>query len=141
MPVDPEHDAARATAERLLLARVVAERRMAVLRARLAGEEDELLRAHALRVDVDEDRQADSLEVPEAEVGDLDRLSLGRREDDARVFECFRRPLPHSVTGSPLDAAAWSAPSARAWAIASSRARSSSALPRIASLMFSSSRR
>src|SRR5690348_7633648 len=47
VPVDPQHNAAGAAAERLFLARVVADRRMAVLRTKLAGEEDELLRADA----------------------------------------------------------------------------------------------
>ena len=57
--LDPEHDAAGAAAERLLLAGLAVDRRMPVLRARLAREEDELLRAHALRVHVDDDLQAD----------------------------------------------------------------------------------
>src|SRR6476469_10782734 len=78
VPVDPEHDAPRAASERLLLARVPADRRMPVLRARLAGEEDELLRAHAVGVDVDDELEADLVEAAEAEVRDLDLLPLGR---------------------------------------------------------------
>ena len=97
--VDPEQDTARAAAERLLLARVVADGGMAVLRAHLARQEDELLRANAIRVDVDENREADPLEVPEPEVDDLDRFPLGRRQNDARVLEGRRRALPSQRHG------------------------------------------
>src|SRR4051812_42131048 len=52
--VDPERDLAGSAAERLLLARVVAGRRVAVLRAELVREEHELLRAVAVVVLVDD---------------------------------------------------------------------------------------
>ena len=117
-----------------------------MLRAQLAGEEDELLRADAVGVHVDDDLKADLLEPAEPEVGHLDRVTLVRRQDDARVREQLGRAqarlcVGHSVTGAFVDADSCSASSARAWPIASSRASSSSPVPRIASLTFSSSSR
>jgi hypothetical protein len=117
--VDPEHDTAAAAAERLLLARVVAHRRMAVLGAHLSREEDELLRAHALGVHVDDELKADLDESAEPEVRDLDLLLLCRRQDDARVREHRRRAGPglgfrHSATGALVAADVCSASSARA---------------------------
>ena len=136
MPLDVQVDDARAAAERLLLARVVADGRMPVLGADLAREQDELLRAHAVRVDVDDDLHAGLLEPAEPEVGHLDRVSLVGREDDAGVGQHRRGALPSLGMSSSC-----SASSVRAWPSASSRPSRSSASPRIASLTFSSSRR
>ena len=66
-----------------------------MLGAHLAGEHDELLRADAVGVHVDDDLEAVPLEVAEAEVGDLDRLALGRRQDDP----CARRASPLRARG------------------------------------------
>ena len=144
--LDVQVDGAAAAAERLLLARAAGDGRVAMLRARLSWEEHELLRAHTVGVHVDDDLQPELLEAPEPEVGDLDRVAFGRRQHDARLSEHRGRALPclrvgHSVTRSPLVADAWSASSARAWPMASSRPSSSGASPRIASLRFSSSSR
>src|SRR5439155_2534763 len=59
LAVHPEEDGAGAAAERLLLAGVVADRRVAVLGAQLVREEHELLPADPLGVDVDDELQAD----------------------------------------------------------------------------------
>src|SRR5262249_40134831 len=56
------------------------------------GEEHELLRADALGVDVDDELEADVPETRKPEVGDLDRRSLGRREDDPGLRQRRRRP-------------------------------------------------
>src|SRR5205823_3589048 len=98
------------------------------------------------RVHVDDDLQAELVESAEPEIGDLDLRALRRREDDARVCEHLRRPLPrllvgHSETGAPFVADSCNAWSVRACATASSRPSSSSPSPRIASLTFSSSSR
>ncbi len=68
------------------------------------GEEDELLRADALGVHVDDDLQADLLEPAEAEVGDLDSGALGGvRTMPARSSIAAARSRAsssrHSVTG------------------------------------------
>jgi hypothetical protein len=63
-----------------------------------AREEHELLRADPLRVDVDDDLQADLVEAAETEVRNLDPLALGRREHDAGVGEYRGRAL-----AGPLD--------------------------------------
>src|SRR4051812_34157317 len=146
VPFDPEEDTAGAAAERLLLSGLAGDRRMAVLRAQLAGEEHELLRADAFGVHVDDELEAGLLEPPEPEVGDLDLLPLRRRQDDARLGEHLRGPFArflvgHNATGVLVVAEVCSASSDRACAIASSRPRSGSPLPRIASLRFSSSSR
>ena len=65
-----------------------------MLRARLAREHDELLRADPLGVHVDDDLQAPALELAEAEVGHLDRLLLGRRQHDPGLGQHRRRPVP-----------------------------------------------
>src|SRR5437667_7203172 len=119
---------------------------MPVLRAGLARQEHELLRADTLGVDVDDELQPDLVEPAEAEVGDLDLLALGVCENDPRLGEHRRRRLARlrfgqSRTASPVSAERCSASSARACPTASSRPSSSSALPSIASLTFSSSRR
>ncbi len=74
-----EVDPAAAAAERLLLAGRPVEGRMQVLGAVLMREEDELLRADALGIDVGHELEPVVLEVGEAEVGDLDPPPLGRR--------------------------------------------------------------
>src|SRR5439155_20785676 len=76
------HDAG-AAAERLLLAGIVADRWMAVLRTDLAREEHELLRAHPLGVHVGQELQPGLLESAEPEIGHLDRVPLGGCEHDA----------------------------------------------------------
>ena len=86
-----------AAAEGLLLAGLAVDRRMAVLGADLPGEEDELLRADPVGVDVDDDLQADLLEPAEAEVGDLDRGPLGGSQDDPGALEVRRRALARLV--------------------------------------------
>ena len=99
--LDVEVHAAAPAAERLLLARLAVDRRVAVLGAELAREEHELLRADAVGVDVDDDLQADLLEPAEAEVGDLDRGPLGGRQDDAgvaRAYAAARSRASSSVT-------------------------------------------
>jgi xylose isomerase len=95
------HDAA-ADPERLLLAGLAVDRGMPVLGTTLVREEDELLRAHAIRVHVDHDLQPDFVESPEPEVRDLDLLALDRRQHDSRLGEhrcrAFARfGLGHSV--------------------------------------------
>ena len=107
-------------------------------------EEDELLRADALRVHVDDDLQPRLLEPAETEVGHLDRSAFGGGEDDPGVGEHRRRPLPrlgvrHNETGPPPVADSCSASSVRACPSASARDSSSSLSPRIAALTFSSS--
>src|SRR5438270_7686045 len=67
------HDAG-AAAERLLLAGIVADRWMAVLRTDLAREEHELLRAYPLGVHVGQELQPGLLESAEPEIGHLDRV-------------------------------------------------------------------
>src|SRR5436853_177015 len=59
LALDVEVDDAGPAAESLLLAGRALERRVAVLGADLAGKEHELLRADALRVQVDDELQAD----------------------------------------------------------------------------------
>ena len=59
LAADPEPDKSAAAAERLLLSGRAVERRVAVLRACLARIEDELLRAVAVGVHVDEHQQAE----------------------------------------------------------------------------------
>src|SRR6266480_4941657 len=98
---------AAADSERLLLARLVRERRMPVLRTALVREQHELLRADAIRVHVDDDLQADLAETAQTEVSDLDLLALTRRQHDAGRVEHGRRPLArlgirHGVLGLPL---------------------------------------
>ena len=61
---------------------------MQVLGTVLMREEDELLRADSLGVDVGDELEPVVLEIGEAEVGDLDRAPLGLGEDDPRVGEC-----------------------------------------------------
>ena len=65
-----------------------------MLGARLARVEHELLRAVALRVDVDEDQQPGLAQAAEAEVGHLDRVALRVGEDDARRCELLCRVGP-----------------------------------------------
>ena len=88
---DVEVDEAGATAERLLFSGRAVERRMAVLRAGLVGEEDELLRAVAVGVHVDEQLQADLPEPGEAEVRDLDRRALGLRDREPGRLQLLGR--------------------------------------------------
>src|SRR6266516_629043 len=111
---DVQVNGAATAPERLLLARRAADRRVAVLGACLPCKEHELLRAHALRVHVDDELEPDLLETLEHEVGDFDRLTLGRCQHDARLREHRRRALPrlgvgHSETGLPFDADSYSA--------------------------------
>ncbi len=74
--LDPERHAPAPAPERLLLAGAAVERRVPVLGAGLTGVEDELLRAVAVGVDVDEELQPDLAQPREAEVGHLDRGSF-----------------------------------------------------------------
>ena len=60
---------------------------MAVLRADLAGKEDELLGAIAVVVLVDDDLEPQALDIAEAEVGDLHALELVPGDGDAGLFE------------------------------------------------------
>src|SRR5919106_3833077 len=87
LAVDVQVDEPPAAAEGLLLAGRSVERRMAMLGARLSGEEDELLRADPLGVHVGHEHEPRLLEVGEPEVGDLDRLPLLRVEHDAGLLE------------------------------------------------------
>src|SRR5438874_11263256 len=98
---------AAADSERLLLARLVRERRMPVLRTTLVREQHKLLRADAIRVHVDDNLQSDLVEPAQTEVSDLDLLALSRRQHDAGLFEHGRRSLArlgirHGVLGLPL---------------------------------------
>ncbi len=61
---------------------VPVERRMAMLGARLARIEDELLRAVAVGVDVGEQHQAGLTQPGQAEVSHLDRVAFGGRQPD-----------------------------------------------------------
>src|SRR5207245_3516234 len=80
-----QHDLARtldvqvygtaADAERLLLARPTLDWRVPMLGATLVREQDELLRAHAIGVHVDDDLQSDFLEPAQPEVRDLHVLA------------------------------------------------------------------
>jgi xylose isomerase len=80
-------------AEGLLLPVVAVDRRVPVLGATLVGEQDELLRAHAIGVDVDDDLQSDFVEPTQAEVRDLDALALSGRQHDAGLVEHGHRAL------------------------------------------------
>ena len=53
-----------------------------MLGAGLVREEDQLLGADTLGVDVDDELEADLLELAQAEVGDLDRGDLAGRQGD-----------------------------------------------------------
>ena len=64
---------------------------MPVLGAGLARVEDELLRAVAVGVHVDQHEQADLAQTREAEVRDLDRRPIGVGEHDAGRLELFCR--------------------------------------------------
>ena len=85
--VDPQRHEPAPAAEGLLLAGRAVEGRVAVLGARLAGVEHELLRAVAVGVDVDEQLQPRLAEAREAEVGDLDRARSASVSDDPRRLE------------------------------------------------------
>src|SRR6478752_1958882 len=91
LALDVQFHRAATAAERLLLAGRAVERRVPVLRARLARVEDELLGAIAIRVDVDEQLQADLPQPAEAEVGDLDLGALCVGQLDARRAELLDR--------------------------------------------------
>src|SRR6476661_5260892 len=91
LALDVQFHRAATAAERLLLTGRAVERRVPVLRARLARVEDELLGAIAIRVDVDEQLQADLPQPAEAEVGDLDLGALCVRQLDARRAELLDR--------------------------------------------------
>ncbi len=83
---------------------------MAVLRADLAGEEDELLGAVAVVVLVDDELETDVPDIAQAHVGDLHRLELGRGDRDPGLAQERRGrrpdprvlPGPHSTTFFPL---------------------------------------
>jgi len=64
-----------------------------MLGAGLTREHDQLLRANPLGIDVDDDLQPDLVEPRQTEIGDLDRLALDRREDDAGCRENPRSPV------------------------------------------------
>src|SRR5688572_3084978 len=89
LALDVEIEDPTAAAERLLLAGRALERRMAVLRTRLARVEDELLRAVPVGVHVDEELKARLAEPPEPEVRDLDRRTLLVRDHDAGFLQAF----------------------------------------------------
>ena len=91
---DVEPDESPAAAERLFLARISADGRMPVLRTGLAREENQLLGAIAVGVDVDHDLQPGSLQVAEAEVRDLDSASFLLRQRDALPLQDRRRSRP-----------------------------------------------
>src|SRR6478752_7039959 len=90
LALDVQLDGAATTAERLFLAGGTVERWVPVLRAGLARVEHELLGAVAVRVDVDEQLQADLSQPAEAEVGDLDLGALTVRQLDSRGGELIR---------------------------------------------------
>ena len=114
LALDVEDDLAAAAAERLLLARACpAERRVPVLRARLAREQQQLLRAVAVGVDVGEEDQALPLEVAEAEVGELDPLDLLGRQDDPGRRELVRGAARLTASPAALGARGRRTPSAR----------------------------
>ena len=77
----------------LLFAGIVAHGRVAMLRAGLAGEEDKLLGAVKVVVDVDDEFEAGPVQVFEPEVRHFDAGALGGRERDAGVGQHPRRPL------------------------------------------------
>jgi len=78
--LDVQEDDALPNAEGFLLARSPIERRVAVLGAGLVREQHQLLRADALRVDVDDDLGAEMFEVAQAEVDHLDLRPFRRRD-------------------------------------------------------------
>ena len=100
---DVEVDDPGAAPERLLLAGRALEGWMPVLGAGLAREEHELLRADALRVDVDDDLETDLVEAGEAEVRHLDARELVRSEDDPGPGESRGRPLSRSLDLVPRE--------------------------------------
>ena len=65
-----------------------------MLGARLAREEHELLGADAVRVHVDDELEPDLVEARQTEVGDFDRLALGRVQHDAGFGKRCRGSLP-----------------------------------------------
>src|SRR5437899_2439076 len=92
-----------AAAEGLLLAGPTAERRMQVLRARLARVQHELLRAVAVRVRVDEQLESDVAQPREAEVRHLDRRTLLVRDRDPGRLELRGRVDTRLVQLRPRD--------------------------------------
>jgi hypothetical protein len=86
-------DGSPPAAERLLLAGIVADRRVAMLGKRLARKQDQLLGTAALGVDIDHQLQADPFQIVESPIRNLDRSCLGRRQHDARatqILACAR---------------------------------------------------
>src|SRR5205823_3261588 len=101
-PRHVEINLAPATAKRLLLPRVAADRRMTMLRAGLPGPHRQLLGAAPLRVDVDQHTQPGSLEVVQAEVRRLDPRFLCVGHENARLTEesvCVLSPCRSLLLG------------------------------------------
>src|SRR5205823_6438687 len=78
----------------LLLARPAIDGRVTVLRTGLAREEHQLLGTVAVGVDVGDERQALALQLPEPQLGDLNRRLLVRRQNDPCLAQHRHGPPP-----------------------------------------------
>lgn len=95
LPVDVKVNLSPAAAERLLFAGIIMlrDRRMDVLRARLAGQHDQFLCTVPLRIDVGHERQADALKVIQPEVNNFYVFGLSWGNRDAGTLQVAPRHL------------------------------------------------